>query len=69
MSGSEVHTTNNRMQLTAAISALVALHESCDVELVTDSQYLKQGVTEYLARRKANGWRTSNRKPVQNQDV
>jgi ribonuclease HI len=45
------------------------LRESCDVEFVTDSQYLKQGVTEYLARWKANGWRTSDRKSVQNQDL
>jgi ribonuclease HI len=57
------------MELAAAINGLGALRESCDVELVTDSQYLKQGITEYLARWKANGWRTSNRKSVQNQDL
>ncbi len=69
LSGSESQTTNNRMELTAAINGLRALHEACEVELVTDSQYLKQGVTEFLARWKANGWRTSNRKSVQNQDL
>lgn len=69
LSGSEARTTNNRMELAAAIGGLGALRESCDVELVTDSQYLKQGITEYLARWKANGWRTSNRKSVQNQDL
>jgi ribonuclease HI len=69
LSGSEAQTTNNRMELTAAINGLRALYESCDVELVTDSQYLKQGITEFLARWKTKGWRTSNRKPVQNQDL
>jgi ribonuclease HI len=69
LSGSEAQTTNNRMELTAAINGLRALHESCEVELVTDSQYLKQGITEFLARWRTNGWRTSNRKPVQNQDL
>jgi len=69
LSGSEAQTTNNRMELTAAINGLKALRETCEVELVTDSQYLKQGITQYLSRWKANGWRTSNRKPVQNQDL
>jgi ribonuclease HI len=69
LSGSVPQTTNNRMELAAAINGLGALRESCDVELVTDSQYLKQGISEYLARWRANGWRTSNRKPVQNQDL
>lgn len=69
LSGSETQTTNNRMELTAAINGLKALRETCGVELVTDSQYLKQGITQYLARWKTNGWRTSDRKPVQNQDL
>ena len=69
MSGSEAQTTNNRMELTAAIKGPRALREICEVEFVTDSQYLKQGVTELLARWKANGWRTSNRKSVRNQDL
>jgi ribonuclease HI len=69
LSGSEARTTNNRMELMAAINGLKALREPCDVELMTDSLYLKQGITEYLARWKTNGWRTSDRKPVQNQDL
>ena len=69
LSGSEAQTTNNRMELTAAIKGLRALRKICEVEFVTDSHYLKQGVTELLARWKANGWRSSNRKSVQNQDL
>lgn len=69
LSGSEAHTTNNRMELTAAIRGLNDLPETCEVELVTDSQYLKQGITQYLARWKTNGWRTADRRPVQNQDL
>jgi ribonuclease HI len=69
LSGSEARTTNNRMELMAAINGLKALHEPCDIELVTDSQYLKQGITKYLARWKTNGWRTADRRPVQNQDL
>lgn len=69
LSGGEAQTTNNRMELTAAISGLKALGETCEVEFVTDSQYLRQGITEFLARWKKNGWRTSNRKSVQNQDL
>jgi ribonuclease HI len=69
LSGSEAQTTNNRMELTAAIKGLKALTEPCDVELVTDSQYLKQGITQYLARWKTNGWRTADRRPVLNQDL
>lgn len=69
LSGSEAHTTNNRMELAAAINGLKALRESCDVELVTDSQYVKQGITQYLTRWKTNGWRTSDQRPVQNQDL
>jgi ribonuclease HI len=69
LSGSEARTTNNRMELAAAINGLRALRESCEVDLVTDSQHLKQGITEHLARWKINGWRTSNRNAVQNQDL
>ena len=69
LSGSEAQTTNNRMELTAAIKGLKALSETCEVELVTDSQYVKQGITQYLARWKTNGWRTADRRPVQNQDL
>jgi ribonuclease HI len=69
LSGSEARTTNNRMELIAAINGLKALREIHEVELVTDSQYLKQGITQYLSRWKINGWRTSDRRPVQNQDL
>lgn len=68
-SGGEPHTTNNRMELTAALKALEALREPCEVELVTDSQYLKNGVQSWMARWKRNGWKTADRKPVLNQDL
>jgi len=67
--GSERHTTNNRMELTAAVRGLAALKEACEVEIVTDSQYLKRGITEWLPKWKRNGWRTSEGKPVKNQDL
>mgnify|MGYP002631614746 CR=1 FL=1 len=69
ISGGEPATTNNRMEIQAAISALAALKEPCEVALHTDSEYLRQGITEWLPRWKANGWRTSNRKPVRNDDL
>lgn len=59
LTGGEPRTTNNRMKVTAAINGLRALREHCDVELITDSQYVKQGITEYLPRWKTNGWCTS----------
>lgn len=67
--GAESHTTNNRMELMAAIAALEHLKEPCVVELTTDSQYVRQGVTQWLENWKRNGWRTSDRKPVKNQDL
>ena len=67
--GSEPATTNNRMEMTAAIRALEALRERCTVTLYTDSQYLRQGITEWLANWKQRGWRTADRKPVKNQDL
>lgn len=69
MSGSEPHTTNNRMELTAAIEGLSALREPCEVEVVTDSEYLKNGITTWIKGWKRNGWKTSARKPVVNQDL
>jgi ribonuclease HI len=69
ISGGEPATTNNRMELTAAIAALRALKEPGEVELFTDSEYLREGVTEWLPRWKANGWRTKDRKPVKNDDL
>ena len=62
-------TTNNRMELTAAIRALEALKRPCRVELHTDSQYLRQGITEWLAGWKARGWRTASKAPVKNEDL
>jgi ribonuclease HI len=62
-------TTNNRMELTAAIEALAALKHPCTVQLHTDSQYLRQGITQWIARWKRNGWRTADRKPVKNADL
>ena len=69
MSGGEPQTTNNRMELTAAIRALDALTESCSIEVVTDSEYVKNGVESWMARWKKNGWMTAAKKPVQNQDL
>ena len=62
-------TTNNRMELTAAIEALQALRESCQVELTTDSTYVKDGITRWLQKWKINGWKTAAKKPVKNQDL
>jgi ribonuclease HI len=67
--GGEPATTNNRMELMAAIAALEALTRPCEVTLFTDSQYLRQGVTEWLAGWKARGWRTADKKPVKNEDL
>jgi ribonuclease HI len=67
--GSVPQTTNNRMELTAAIEGLRALHEPCQVEVVTDSEYVKHGITQWIHGWKRNGWRTSAKKPVVNQDL
>lgn len=67
--GGEPETTNNRMELTAAIEALAALKESCTVELYTDSTYVRSGITEWLPNWIRRGWRTAGRKPVKNQDL
>jgi ribonuclease HI len=67
--GGDPATTNNRMELTAAIRALEALTERCRVELHTDSTYVKNGITEWLASWRARGWRTADKKPVKNQDL
>ena len=68
-SGGEAATTNNRMELLAAISALEALTRPCAVDLHTDSQYLRQGVMSWMHNWKRNGWRTADRKPVKNDDL
>jgi ribonuclease HI len=67
--GGEPHTTNNRMEMMAAIKALQALKRPCRVELHTDSQYLRQGITEWLPGWKARGWKTADKKPVKNDDL
>jgi ribonuclease HI len=69
LSGSAPLTTNNRMELTAAIEGLRALRETCDVEVVTDSEYLKNGITSWIHGWKRNGWKTASKKPVMNQDL
>lgn len=67
--GGEAETTNNRMELRAAIEALKALTEPCEVVLTTDSVYVKNGITSWLAGWKAKGWKTASRKPVKNVDL
>jgi ribonuclease HI len=69
VSGSEAATTNNRMELSAAIGGLGALKRRCAVKLYTDSKYVLQGITEWLPSWKARGWRTAARTPVKNQDL
>lgn len=67
--GGEANTTNNRMELTAAIRALEALKRPVSVQLHTDSQYLQKGVSEWIHNWKRNGWRTADKKPVKNVDL
>ena len=69
LSGGERDTTNNRMELMAAIAGLEALKRPARVALTTDSQYVKQGIESWLPRWQANGWRTADKKPVKNQDL
>ncbi|MDB5601285.1 MAG: RNase [Xanthobacteraceae bacterium] len=69
LSGAEGHTTNNRMEMMAAIAALEALKRPCTVDLHTDSQYLKDGITKWINNWKRNGWRTADKKPVKNIDL
>lgn len=69
LSGGNLETTNNQMELQAAIEGLKALKEPCDVELYTDSQYLRQGITQWIHNWKRNGWRTADKKPVKNQQL
>ncbi|MGO9357024.1 MAG: ribonuclease HI [Xanthobacteraceae bacterium] len=69
LNGGERNTTNNRMELMAAISALEALKKPAVVDLTTDSQYVRQGITSWIHGWKRNGWRTADRKPVKNVDL
>lgn len=67
--GAEADTTNNRMELTAAIQALAALTRPCPVLLVTDSEYVRKGISEWLPAWKRRGWKTADKKPVKNLDL
>jgi ribonuclease HI len=69
MSGGEAETTNNRMELMAAISALQALKSPCEVDLYTDSAYVKDGISKWIHGWKKNGWKTADKKPVKNVDL
>jgi ribonuclease HI len=69
LKGGESHTTNNRMELMAAIMALESLKRPCAVDLHTDSEYLRQGITGWIHNWKRNGWKTADRKPVKNVDL
>jgi ribonuclease HI len=67
--GSAFHTTNNRMELTAALEGLRALSEPCEVEIVTDSEYVKNGMTKWIENWRKRGWMTAEKKPVINRDL
>ncbi len=69
LTGGEFETTNNRMELMAAIQGLQALKKPCQVRLVTDSNYVKEGITTWIHNWKKNGWRTAGKKPVKNADL
>ncbi|HWM81217.1 MAG TPA: ribonuclease HI [Pseudolabrys sp.] len=69
LNGGEPHTTNNRMELMGAIAALETLKKPCAVDLYTDSQYLRNGITSWIHGWKKNGWRTADKKPVKNVDL
>jgi ribonuclease HI len=69
MWGSEPHTTNNRMELTAAVEGLRILKEKCEVEVITDSQYVKNGIQSWMSNWKRRGWLTADKKPVVNRDL
>lgn len=67
--GAEAHTTNNRMELTAVIEALKAIKRPCPLRITTDSNYVKTGITAWIHQWKKNGWKTAQKKPVQNTDL
>lgn len=69
LSGAEINTTNNRMEMLAAIVALRSLTEACKIDLYTDSIYLQKGITEWLPNWKVRGWKTANKKNVKNADL
>ncbi len=69
ISGAEANTTNNRMELMAAIQALAGLREACQIDLYTDSQYVRKGILEWLPDWKRRGWKKADKKPVKNADL
>ena len=69
LNGAESETTNNRMELLAAIESLAALNRRCQVQLYTDSQYVRMGITEWIKQWKVRDWKTADRKPVKNTDL
>lgn len=69
LKGSQAFTTNNRMELTAAIEAIRAIKQSCEIHITTDSQYVKQGITMWLANWKRKGWQNVKKEPIKNQDL
>jgi ribonuclease HI len=69
LKGGEAQTTNNRMEMMAVLSALNALTRPCAIDLYTDSEYVKKGMTEWLRGWKARGWKTADKKPVKNEDL
>jgi ribonuclease HI len=69
LSGGEAHTTNNRMEITAAVEALNALKRPCKVSMHVDSQYVKDGITKWIHGWKKNGWKTADKKPVKNAEL
>lgn len=69
LSGSAAETTNNRMEMLAVIEALKVLKRPCKVNITTDSQYVKNGITEWITNWKNKGWKTANRKPVKNKEL
>jgi ribonuclease HI len=69
LSGAEADTTNNRMELMAAIQALMAINDACKIDLYTDSQYVQKGISEWIKGWKARGWRKADKQPVKNADL
>jgi len=69
LSGAELETTNNRMELSAAIQALAALREGCQIDLYTDSKYVQKGITEWIIAWKRRGWKKADKSPVKNVDL
>lgn len=69
MYGCHVHTTNNRMELTAVLEGVSALKQPCKLTIITDSEYVRQGITEWIHKWKQNGWKTSGKDPVKNQEL